>query len=197
MYNFDFSLEGEIWKDVVGHEGLYLVSNKGRVINLKKKDSPYVMSTKNSERYERVNLSKNKIVKKPCVHQIVMRAFVGVSDMDIDHINGERKDNRLENLEYVSHRENTSRYYKKIETSSKYIGVYKTDNKYKVWQSAIFANKKTVYLGAYFTEEEAACAYKIALNRHQNNLPISRLIVKELVSTATTQTKSYVILRGF
>lgn len=113
----------EIWKDVTINTN-YEVSNLGRVRakarnvptkngGFRKKKEHYLTQT-NYHGYLHVGfLVKGKLVS-PLVHRLVMHAFVGEKpypEWEIDHINGNSLDNRLENLEYVSSSENTKRSY--------------------------------------------------------------------------------------
>ena len=45
------------------------------------------------------------------IHRLVAKAFLGESDLSVDHLNENKQDNRLSNLEYVSNAENSNRYY--------------------------------------------------------------------------------------
>jgi len=91
------------WRDIPGYEGLYKVSNFGEVYSSYKKK--LLTPVKNSG-YHSFNLHKNKSGKIIKAHRIVMEAFKGKSSLTINHINGVKTDNRLENLEYCSHRDN-------------------------------------------------------------------------------------------
>ena len=113
----------EIWKNVVGYEGLYLVSNLGRVKNIRYKHGSKVAGVEGkivvrdkilkpfstSKGYMHIELSKlNGESKTFKVHRLVMEAFTSpCSDMQVNHINGIKSDNRLENLEWVTQSENT------------------------------------------------------------------------------------------
>lgn len=78
----------------------------------------------------------------------------------IDHKNGDTLDNRKCNLRFCNSREN-SQNRKARKGSSKYKGVswYKRKNK---WEASIYVNDKTIHLGMYKGEEDAALAYNKA-----------------------------------
>lgn len=107
----------EVWKDIAGYEGLYMVSNLGRVKSLPRATTkgqiikPYI-STHNGYCY--ASLSKNNKRTSKRIHGLVMKAFVGMPEngMVIDHIDGDKTNNRLDNLEYVSLSENMQRAFK-------------------------------------------------------------------------------------
>jgi len=79
----------------------------------------------------------------------------------IDHINGDRLDNRIENLRLVTKHEN------EFNTRAKGYNYYKAGEKSgNVWQASIGINNKRIYLGRYKTEEEARDAYLSAKAVH-------------------------------
>jgi hypothetical protein len=80
-------------------------------------------------------------------------------------INLDKSDNRLENLEFVSYRENQSHSIKKENTSSKYIGVYWNKNANK-WQAGININRVRKHLGLFENEIDAYNAYLKALEEN-------------------------------
>lgn len=115
------SLEGEIWKDVVGYEGLYKCSSFGRVFSCSKKftfpnggirecglkiHKPY----KDRDGYYRMSLYKNGYSKNYGVHRIVAQCFIDNPNNYpcIDHINGVRDDNRVENLRWCTNKQNAN-----------------------------------------------------------------------------------------
>lgn len=99
-------MEKEIWKDIEGYEGLYIVSDKGNVINIK--NGGKIKRNANLKGYRIISLWKNGIGKMYRVHRLVAQAFIPNPERKpcIDHINGNRSDNRVENLRWVTNKEN-------------------------------------------------------------------------------------------
>lgn len=110
----------EIWKDVVGYEGLYQVSSFGRVkvisyntkwgtIGLKEKYKKLTIKKKTDTYYTlTVSLTKNGKQKKHFVHRLLALAFIPNPENKpyIDHVNGIPWCNRINNLHWVTHTEN-------------------------------------------------------------------------------------------
>lgn len=100
------NLEIEIWKDVIGYEKLYQVSNMGRIKNLTKEKilKPYHCT----KGYLQVKLFKDKKSKIIITHRLVGITFLPNPENkpQINHINGVKDDNRLNNLEWVTQSEN-------------------------------------------------------------------------------------------
>lgn len=154
----------EIWKDVIGYEGLYQVSNLGNIKSLNynhtKKEKLLTLS-KGSTGYYMVNLYKNKKRKLFCIHQLVAITFLGHEPNKhhfiIDHINDKPLDNRVDNLQIVTQRFNTFKTQGK--GTSKYKGVSwsKTSKK---WVARIYYNGKDNHLGCFDNEVEASIAYQ-------------------------------------
>ena len=96
----------EIWKDVIGFEGLYQVSNLGKIKSTFKNDLLHLYPTPFG--YLWCDLYKGKGIKKRLlVHRVVLAAFKEVSKLPIDHINCIKSDNRVINLRYCTNRENS------------------------------------------------------------------------------------------
>ena len=164
----------EIWKDVPNYKNLYKVSNLGRVKSIDRIDTigrkiRGVILKQSSVRLQlRVVLCNEIGIKKMySVSQLVAMAFLGHKPnghkIVVDHINNDPFDNRVENLQLISNRENLSKDKK---GTSKYTGVSWNKNS-KKWVSQIHINGKKIHLGYFENEIDAANAYKNKL--HENN----------------------------
>ena len=157
--------EKEIWKSIPGYKD-YEVSNLGNVRSLKR-GKELVLKLGLSSGYPIVGLSKDGKIKSHKVHQLVAQAFLGHTpngmETIIDHRNGIKTDNRLENLRLVTPRENVTFGTLKRNTSSKYTGVswHKHNKK---WKADIGINGKLKHLGYFTSEEDAGRAYQEKLN---------------------------------
>lgn len=109
----------EIWKPVVGYEGIYEVSDQGRVRSLdrivahnsgrtQRVYGKAMSVNRNSRGYMNVGLHKNGTLKTGAVHVLVLQAFVGPrpDGQVCRHLNGNPIDNRLANLAWGTHSEN-------------------------------------------------------------------------------------------
>ncbi len=105
----------EKWRPVVGYEGLYEVSNLGRVRGLDRLDSLgrevkgciRKLGT-DKDGYKQVCLTKDRKQKLCKVHRLVSVAFIGDPEgMQVNHIDEDKTNNRVDNLEYVTAMQNT------------------------------------------------------------------------------------------
>lgn len=107
----------EIWKPIKGYEGLYEVSNLGRVKSLKRfyHTREQILKNKLTENgYYRTELSKNGKRKLIGTHRIVAQTFIpnDMNKEEVNHKDGNKLNNCVDNLEWCSHSENTIHAYK-------------------------------------------------------------------------------------
>jgi hypothetical protein len=114
----------EIWKDIIGYEGLYQVSNLGRVKSLARtiyrghnRPLPLkerILKQGCKDGYRQVNLANYGKIKTIRVHRLVAEAFIENTENKpfINHINGVRNNNKLNNLEWCTQSENLKHAYK-------------------------------------------------------------------------------------
>lgn len=95
-------LPGELWKEVKGWEGIYWISNLGRVKNQFKIMKPFI----NGVGYKQIVFRANDIIQRPLIHRLVAEAFVPNPDPEhfsvINHIDETRTNNNATNLEWTT-----------------------------------------------------------------------------------------------
>ena len=106
----------EIWKDIPSYEGLYQASNYGNIKRLHKdyRCKPYkILKPQKSGNYYTVTLSKNGISVQYTVHYLIAKTFIlnVENKSQINHKDGNKLNNTIENLEWVSNSENTKHAY--------------------------------------------------------------------------------------
>jgi len=148
----------EIWKDVIGYEGLYRISDYGNVYSVKTNKVMKPWLAGNSTKYYNVTLSNNKETKRVRNHRLVAEHFIDnpLNREQVNHIDGNPINNHVSNLEWVSNRENQShRFLRSGNKTSKYVGVYFSGKK---WRADIKIKGKKIALGSFDTEEDAYAA---------------------------------------
>ena len=168
----DDEMQDEIWRPVVGYEGLYEVSNMGRIRSVSRTDdanhyrpskilSPY----KNTTGYRTVNLCGKLLSKNKSLHTIVAEAFLGPrpEKLVVDHIDNNPLNNRLDNLQYISQRLNSSKDRKRKHNLP--TGVCKRGARYLA-VIQVCGNRKR--LGSFSNPEEAGDAYKTFVDMLDN-----------------------------
>jgi len=168
-------LEGELWKEVPGLNGYYLASNIGRIYSVSRQ---FKMPLRNGEiqirkspgrmlnqftdfyGYKRVQISIEGKKQKMKVHRLVCEAFYGspLPGQVTNHINGVKNDNRVENLEWVSNRENSLHGHRNKKNGLP-PGIYFHPSRNR-FQGAILVGKKRHQIGDCKTLEEAIQAYE-------------------------------------
>ena len=105
------NLNKEQWIDLAGYDGMYQVSDLGRVRSRKSGEWKVLDGGKMKNGYLNVSLWKDGKKKQPLVHRLVAQAFIKNDDDSktiINHINEIKSDNRVSNLEYCDRRYNNT-----------------------------------------------------------------------------------------
>ena len=154
-------MKGEIWKDIEGYEGLYQISNMGRVKSLERTVrngngyrtvqerilKPY------GDDYLQVNLSKDGKIEQPLVHRLVATAFLENTEgyKEINHKDENKQNNCVDNLEWCS-RSYNNRYNDKAKKAGKktaeklskpVYSINKESGLITYWESAKVASRQT------------------------------------------------------
>lgn len=153
----------EIWKTIPGFEN-YQASTLGKIRSLKylgiqgKIQELKLFFHKSG--YLMVNLLKNGIRYKFGVHQLIGITFLDYDtsghEFVLDHINNNPLDNRLENLQIITHRKNCCKDIKRNLPTG-------VDIRGKKFRARIDLNGNRTHLGYFFTPEQASAAYQKAL----------------------------------
>ncbi len=162
----------EIWNSVKGYMCLYEVSTTGKIrnainrkeFNLKPRPDGYI----------RVGLRKDGKYKAHYLARLVYESFIGIPEglFEVNHIDKNKLNNSLCNLELISKRENCCHRSKdKFNKSSKYSGVCRYND--KKFRAYIYIDGKQKSLGYYTSEEEA---YQARVNFEKENGIINKYI---------------------
>ena len=103
-------MKKEYWKPVVGYEGLYMVSNFGRVKSIKFGKEIILKSRKDRYGYLQLNLWKNNKLKRCRIHRLVAEAFLPNPHNYpcVNHKDEDKTNNNVDNLEWCTHKYNSN-----------------------------------------------------------------------------------------
>ncbi len=113
----------EKWKDIPGYEGIYAISDTGMIrrvslgANGASKPGKLLNPRPMKSGYLRVNLGKGGVITDCLIHRLVLITFIGQPEGDknqVNHKNGDKSDNRLINLEWVSQSQNITHAYNEL-----------------------------------------------------------------------------------
>lgn len=166
-------MEEEIWKDIPGYEGIYQASNLGEVKSLDRyvaSKTPgsirhirgVVLKPKLRNGYLFVDLCRDNKRSSPNIHQIVCLVFMGHTFESfanvINHIDGNKSNNRIDNLEIISQRENVHAYFKKAIAGYRF-GACNDNGRFR---SSIYVDGRKYHLGCFEKREDAHAIYSKA-----------------------------------
>lgn len=146
-------LDSEIWKNIEGYDGIYEISDKGRVRNRNK-----IMSQYKNESGMYIRLYKNKKSKLHKVHRLVAKTFIENPEnkKTVNHIDGNRWNNKLENLEWATISENVKHSHEYLHRDYSAYG-----ENHKNSKTITKYNKNMEYICTYGSVNEAGRQNKI------------------------------------
>ena len=114
VYRINGNLDNMVFQKIEGYND-YLICGNGDVYSLKKKKPRKMKPYNDCRGYFKIDLYKDNVRKRCKVHRLVAQAFIpnpyGFSD--VDHIDGNKKNNCISNLQWLSHRDNIRKYHGK------------------------------------------------------------------------------------
>ena len=137
----------EIWENVQGYEGLYLISNLGRLLSAPRNGTKtywHLIAPHYVGGYIQYELSKNNRKKFLKAHRLVAEAFLPnlENKREVNHIDGDKHNNRVDNLEWTTTSENQIHAHYKLGKGIKAVKQLTKDGQLiKVWRSIKEASK--------------------------------------------------------
>lgn len=175
---------GEIWKDIIGYEGAYQVSNFGRVKSLsrntfdgRKVNGKIMTLCEDSDGYLLAHLRKENISFNAKVHRLVALAFINnkYGKPEVNHIDGDKRNNHIDNLEWVTCSENLKHSFRVLHRKHNRILKDKTGDLHPTSKPVLqfdlngnfikrhgSARQASIYIGLYDT------AIASAINKNRN-----------------------------
>lgn len=103
----NYITEKEIWKDVIGYEGYYRVSNHGNILSCRQN---IIMKQKITKGYRMIGFTKNKKHKSYSVHRLVAKHFIKnpKNKREVNHLDENKLNNHVSNLKWVTSKENAN-----------------------------------------------------------------------------------------
>ena len=153
---------GEIWVDIIGYEGLYMISNYGRVKSLNYNHTGKEEILKTSiERGEHlfVVLYKNRIRKKYSVHRLVATHFIPNPENkpEVHHRDHNPQNNNVENLVWLTYEEHKAEHPEVFDAlkkaNSKHINQFTRDGLFvRAWYSAMDIERELGYANTHIID---------------------------------------------
>ncbi|EEO6590804.1 hypothetical protein G6A65_002860 [Listeria monocytogenes] len=147
----------EEWKDIIGFEGRYKISNTGKIVSLKynKTDEPKELKQEETNRgYLRVTMRKDGESKRFSVHRLVAMHFCGgyFPEAVVNHIDENSHNNNARNLEWVTQKENINSgtsLRRRSRTQSKAVEAYDMEGNFVMkFYAAMEAERHGYFNGA-------------------------------------------------
>jgi hypothetical protein len=166
----------EIWKEMDEFDSKYSISNLGRVkrnerITIKKNGFNYLFSEKilkpstNGNGYLMIKVRMQDEIKRQYIHRMVYKYFASklISGCQINHIDFDKSNNNISNLEQIDTRRNSHHSHFNKSKTSNYPCVYFESKKYV---GRFYVNSKPIYCGRHDNEHIAAQAVKEKMNQY-------------------------------
>ena len=146
-------MENEVWKDIKDYEGLYQVSNMGRIKSLKRYEksgskirlrNEKILKQKNTMGYNYVILSKFNKLKTYRIHRLVAETFISNPQQlpQVNHIDGNKLNNKAKNLEWCTASYNIKEAYRLNLSKTRKVIQYNLNGDFiKLWSSIANASK--------------------------------------------------------
>lgn len=168
--------QSEIWKEVEGYNGVYLVSNFGRVksidrVNAKgaKVKGKILKSQKNTSGYNQVSLynGSRSSRKVHFVHRLVAKAFIDGEKDSVNHIDGNKDNNNVDNLEWVTKSENTVHAYENgLMKRCKKVFVTLPNGKLKIFHNTAECSRYFGFSNTWVSDRVKKHGNKFEYNNH-------------------------------